>query len=97
MHRIRKYVGAYAAVLGRLDAVAFTGGIGEGSPMVRAAVVDGLGVLGLRLDVAANADGPPERRVSSDSSTAQVWVVPTDEEREIGRATLSVVGVANTL
>jgi acetate kinase len=97
VHRIRKYVGAYAAVLGRLDAVAFTGGIGEGSPMVRAAVVDGLGVLGLRLDVAANADGPPERRVSSDSSTAQVWVVPTDEEREIGRATLSVVGVANTL
>jgi len=97
VHRIRKYVGAYAAVLGRLDAVAFTGGIGERSPMVRAAVVDGLGVLGLRLDGAANADGPPERRVSSDASTAQVWVVPTDEEREIGRATLSVVGVANTL
>ena len=97
VHRIRKYVGAYAAVLGRLDALAFTGGIGERSPLVRAAVVDGLGVLGLRLDVAANAEGPAERVVSSEASSAPVWVVPTDEEREIGRATLSVVGVANAL
>jgi acetate kinase len=97
VHRIRKYVGAYAAVLGRLDALAFTGGIGERSPVVRAAVVDGLGVLGLRLDAAANADGPAERLVSSADSSAPVWVVPTDEEREIGRAALSVVGVANAL
>ncbi|HET7820883.1 MAG TPA: acetate kinase [Ornithinibacter sp.] len=97
VHRIRKYVGAYAAVLGRLDALAFTGGIGERSPVVRAAVVDGLGVLGLQLDVVANAEGPAERLVSSGESSAPVWVVPTDEEREIGRATLSVVGVANAL
>jgi acetate kinase len=97
VHRIRKYVGAYAAVLGRLDALAFTGGIGERSPVVRAAVVDGLGVLGLELDVVANAEGPAERLVSSGASAAPVWVVPTDEEREIGRATLSVVGVANAL
>ncbi len=67
LHRIRKYVGAYAAVLGRLDALVFTGGIGERSPVVRAAVVDGLGVLGLRLDVAANAEGPAERLVSSEA------------------------------
>jgi acetate kinase len=97
VHRIRKYVGAYAAVLGRLDALAFTGGIGERSPVVRAAVVDGLGVLGLELDVVANAEGPAERLVSSGASSTPVWVVPTDEEREIGRATLSVVGVANAL
>ncbi len=97
VHRIRKYVGAYAAVLGRLDALAFTGGIGERSSVVRAAVVDGLGVLGLELDVVANAEGPAERLVSSGASSTPVWVVPTDEEREIGRATLSVVGVANAL
>jgi acetate kinase len=97
VHRIRKYVGAYAAVLGRLDALAFTGGIGEHSATLRAAVVDGLGVLGLRLDAAANAEGRPERRVSAADSAVEVWVVPTDEEREIGRATLGVVGVPNAL
>jgi acetate kinase len=97
VHRIRKYVGAYAAVLGRLDALVFTGGIGERSAELRAAVVDGLGVLGLRLDADANADGPAERRVSTDDSAAEVWVVPTDEEREIGRAALTVVGVPNAL
>jgi acetate kinase len=99
VHRLRKYVGAYAAVLGRLDALAFTGGIGERSPEVRAAVVDGLGVLGLRLDAAANADdgGPAERLVSAPDSSGQVWVVPTDEEREIARATVEVLGLAHAL
>ena len=97
VHRIRKYVGAYAAVLGRLDALVFTGGIGERSAPLRAAVVGGLGVLGLRLDEVANADGPAERRISAPTSSAQVWVVPTDEEREIARATLEVVGLPHGL
>ena len=99
VHRLRKYVGAYAAVLGRLDALAFTGGIGERSPGLRAAVVDGLGVLGLRLDPAANADGggPAERLVSTPDSSGQVWVVPTDEEREIARATVEVLGLPHAL
>ncbi|HYN66788.1 MAG TPA: acetate kinase [Ornithinibacter sp.] len=97
VHRIRKYVGAYAAVLGRLDALAFTGGIGEHSAALRAAVVDGLGVLGLRLDASANAEGPAERRVSSADSSSPVWVVPTDEEREIARAALEVLGVSHSL
>lgn len=97
VHRIRKYVGAYAAVLGRLDALAFTGGIGERSASLRAAVVDGLGVLGLSLDAVANSDGPPERRVSDAASSAQVWVVPTDEEREIARETLEVLRLPNAL
>ena len=97
VHRIRKYVGAYAAVLGRLDALVFTGGIGERSAVLRAAVVDGLGVLGLRLDDQANAEGPAERRVSAADSASPVWVVPTDEEREIARATLVVLGVEHAL
>jgi len=60
-------------------------------------VVAGSGKKGLRLDAAANAQGPPERRVSAADSAVEVWVVPTDEEREIGRATLGVVGVPNAL
>ena len=99
VHRLRKYVGAYAAVLGRLDALVFTGGIGERSPDVRAAVVDGLGVLGLLLDPVANADGggPAERLVSAPDSSGQVWVVPTDEEQEIARATVEVLGLPHAL
>ncbi|MGL5927874.1 MAG: acetate/propionate family kinase, partial [Dermatophilaceae bacterium] len=96
VHRLRKYVGAYAAVLGRLDALVFTGGIGEHSAELRAAVVDGLGVLGLELDAGANADGPAERWVSSSGSAAPVWVVPTDEEREIARAALELLGIPHT-
>ena len=91
VHRLRKYVGGYAAVLGHLDAVVFTGGIGEGSAILRAAVVHGLAVLGLRLDDQANTDGPAERRVSSPQSAAEVWVVPTDEEGEIARGALGLV------
>lgn len=97
VHRLVKYVGAYAAVLGRLDALVFTGGIGERSPDLRAAVVDRLGVLGLALDAGANTDGPPERRVSAPASRVEVWVVPTDEEREIARATLELLGIPHGL
>ena len=67
------------------------------SAALRAAVIDGLEVLGLALDAAANAGGPPERRVSGEESRAEVWVVPTDEEREIARATLEVLGLPHAL
>ncbi|WP_406830861.1 acetate kinase [Pedococcus sp. KACC 23699] len=91
VYRLRKYVGAYAVALGRVDAIAFTGGIGENSVSVRAGVLDGLGVLGVELDAAANADGEPERRVTTDDSSVAAWVVPTDEELEIARACLAVL------
>ena len=97
VHRLRKYVGAYAAVLGAIDAVVFTGGIGENSALLRSEVVGGLAVLGLSLDADSNATGPPERRVSSRASSAEVWVVPTDEEREIAREALEVLGVPSRL
>jgi acetate kinase len=91
-YRIRKYVGAYAAALGRLDALVFTAGIGEHSPVVRAGVCDGLERFGIRLDPARNraaAAGP--RTVSSDDSAVAVLVVPTDEELEIAEQTLATV------
>lgn len=91
VHRLRKYVGAYAVLLGRVDAIAFTGGIGENSSLVRAEVLGGLGILGVELDEDANDDGEPERLVTTPSSRIPVWVVPTDEELEIARACLDVL------
>jgi acetate kinase len=91
-YRLRKYVGAYAVALGGVDAIAFTGGIGENSAAVRAAVLGGLGALGVELDRDANEDGEPERLVTASTSRVPAWVVPTREELEIARACLSVLG-----
>jgi acetate kinase len=91
VHRLRKYVGAYAVTLGRVDAIAFTGGIGEHSSLVRREVLDGLGILGVELDEDANDDGPPERLVTASTSRIPAWVVPTNEELEIARACLAVL------
>jgi acetate kinase len=92
VYRLRKYVGAYAVALGRVDAIAFTGGIGENSASVRGAVLEGLGVLGVVPDQAANAEGEPERLVTTAASRIAAYVVPTNEELEIARACLAVLG-----
>ena len=91
-HRLRKYIGAYAAVLGRVDAVAFTAGVGEHSPMLRAAALDGLGdLLGIEVDAAANdAATSGEHRISTASSRVAVLVLPTQEELEIAREAAGV-------
>ncbi|MEU8245518.1 acetate kinase [Nonomuraea sp. NPDC048916] len=90
--RIRKYVGAYYAVLGRVDAIVFTGGVGEHDPATRAASMTGLDRLGIRLDPALNeADSAGERVVSHPDSEVAVLVIPTDEEWEIARQTLSLL------
>lgn len=84
IHRLRKYVGAYLAVLGHTDAVTFTAGIGENDAAVRRDVLAGMRELGLVIDDARNfaaGDGP--RRVSADDSPIDVLVVPTDEELAI--------------
>ncbi len=92
VHRLLKYTGGYAVVLGRVDALVFTGGIGENSPELRAAVVEGLGLLGVELDDEANAQGDPERKVTSSQSRIPAYVIPTNEELEIARACLEVLG-----
>ncbi|MFG2302308.1 acetate kinase [Actinacidiphila glaucinigra] len=92
VHRLRKYVGAYTAVLGRVDAIAFTAGVGENSAAVRAAAMGGLEALGVELDPVRNAvRGSAARVVSAEGSRVVVAVVPTDEELEIAQQTYSLV------
>jgi acetate kinase len=80
-HRIRKYVGAYHAVLGRLDAVVFTAGVGEHSAVVRERSLAGLDALGIAVDPARNGAGA--QIISPGGARVAVCVVPTDEERAI--------------
>lgn len=90
-YRVRKYIGAYVASMGGLDAVLFTGGIGQGSAEVRALAVQGLDCMGVVLDAQRNreARGFDEVcRISTDDSKVAVLVVPTDEERMMAREAL---------
>ncbi len=88
-HRLRKYIGAYAAVLGGLDALVFTAGIGENSDRVRGDALSGLEFLGIRLDQGRNRVG--DTVISTDDSPVTVLVIPTDEELEIARQALELV------
>ena len=89
-HRIHKYLGAYAAVLGGVDALVFGGGIGENAPVIRGRVCAGLAWLGLELDEDANARCiGTEQRISQSSSAIEVYVVPVREEEAIARSVLA--------
>lgn len=90
-HRLRSTVGAYIAVLGGVDAIAFTAGVGENGPIIRAGALAGLEELGIELDPERNERGARERRISTDASRIQVWVVPTNEESEIATQSAAVV------
>jgi len=92
-HRIRKYVGAYYAVLGTVDAVVFTAGVGENSATVRAHALAGLERLGIAVDEERNGVGrlTEPTVVSPEGSEVAVLVVPTNEEWEIARQTMAVV------
>jgi len=85
VYSIVKYIGSYAAVLGGLDALVFTAGIGEHSTKVRAAVCGKLDWLGMTLDRAQNEKNGP--RISSQESRVSGWVIPTDEELMIAMHT----------
>lgn len=92
IHRLKKYIGAYSAVLGRVDAVAFTAGVGENSSEIREMALAGLAELGLALDLEANSVRSPEPRlVSAEYARVAVAVVPTDEELEIASQTYALV------
>ncbi|WP_330337749.1 acetate kinase [Streptomyces sp. NBC_00557] len=96
IHRIKKYIGAYYAVLGTVDAVAFTAGVGENAAPVREAAIAGLAGLGLAVDPDRNALRADEARlISPDDARVAVAVVPTDEELEIATQTYALVGKNN--
>jgi acetate kinase len=86
VHRLKHYVGAYLAILGRLDVLTFTAGVGENNPELRTAVTDGLDGLGIVVDpVLNNAQSRSARVVSPTGSPTQVAVIPTNEELAIAR------------
>ncbi|MEV5504499.1 acetate kinase, partial [Nonomuraea fuscirosea] len=90
--RIRKYVGAYYALLGRVDAIVFTGGIGENDPLTRAAALKGLDRLSITVDTELNeSEHRGEREVSPPTAEVPVLVIPTDEEQEIAHQTLTLL------
>jgi acetate kinase len=89
-YRVRKYIGAYVASMGGVDAVIFTGGVGQGSAVVRTLALQGLDCMGMTLDGKRNgeASGDEITRISSDDSKVAVLLVPTDEERMMAREAL---------
>jgi acetate kinase len=98
-HRLRKYIGAYAAVMGGADAIVFTAGIGQNSAVVRHRVAQRLGFLGARLDEDRNRDANvssenPVARISTDHSRTSLLVVETDEAWSIARQSAKLVGAS---
>ena len=92
-YQVRKTIGAYAAALSGLDAIAFTGGIGENSATLRSQCCGGLEFLGVRLDTERNEAGHSDRVVSSPGSTVAVVVLSTDEELIVARRAYRVIGL----
>ena len=90
-HQLVKFVGSYAAAMGGVDAIVFTGGIGENSPKYRKYVCDRLGFMGVKLDEAENGKRGEELEISTPDSTVKVYVIPTNEELVIARDTLDIV------
>ncbi len=90
-YQVKKYIGAYAAAMGGIDAVVFTAGIGENSPLIRAMVCEGLEFLGIRLDETNNNETiGKEQTISSPGSKVKVLVIPTNEERMIALDTIAL-------
>lgn len=88
---IKKYIGAYAAIMGGVDAIVFTAGIGENGPSLRAKIMEGLEFLGAKLDDVKNGVRGKEVDISTDDSAVRVLVIPTNEEIVIARDTLALV------
>ena len=91
-YRVRKYIGAYYAALGSVDAIIFTGGIGENSAAVRAKACEGLSALGITLDENKNnTDAGGIREIQAKEGRVRILVIPTNEEHEIARQTVEVI------
>lgn len=93
IHRLLSYIGSYIAILGGVAAITFTAGVGENNPMLRAAIAERLGFLGVTLDRAANdTRAKNARAVSTPESSIAILVVPTNEELAMARETKAAIG-----
>src|SRR5690349_13623874 len=91
IHRLRAGIGAMAAAMDGLDALVFTGGVGEHAPAVRAAVAAGIGFLGVAVDEGANAAAERDVEITAAGATARVVVVTAREDLEIARQVRSLL------
>jgi acetate kinase len=97
-YRVRKYIGAYAAAMGGIDALVFTAGIGENSPLMRSMICRNLNFLGIKLDEEVNSETiRKEKVISSTESEVRVLVIPTDEERIIALDTIETAKRASAI
>ena len=94
VHRLRAGIAAMTAALGGIDAIVFTGGVGEHSPVVRAMAADGLGFLGLALDPARNDGGADDREIGADGATVRSFVIVAREDLQIAHEVRGVLGAA---
>lgn len=91
-YRVKKYIGAYSAVLNGVDCIIMTGGIGENSDEMRERILKDLEYLGVKLDVNANKGARGVvKKISTEDSKVQVWIIPTNEELVIARDTLALI------
>ena len=90
-YRVRQYIGKYVAVLGGLDALVFTAGIGENAPSIRAAICENLGFLGIHLDQEKNESSKVEKAIHQADTPVKLLVIPTNEELMIARDTLRLI------
>jgi acetate kinase len=95
VYRIVKYVGSYIAAMGGVDAIVFTGGIGENAAAVRAKILEPLAFMGVDLDPVRNGSDAKEKAITRDGSRVAAWVVPTNEELSIARKTKTIVETAD--
>ncbi len=92
IYRVKKYIGAYAAAMGGLDTIVFTGGIGENDAYIRAEIAKGFAFMGAKLDAEANKVRGEERVISTPDSKVTMCIIPTDEELMIASDTAALVG-----
>ncbi|MBR6005339.1 MAG: acetate kinase, partial [Clostridia bacterium] len=90
-HQLAKYIGGFAAAMGGIDAVVFTGGIGENNPQYRTRIADSLRFLGTDIDEEKNHVRGEEVEISVPGSKLKMYVIPTNEELVIARDTLAIV------
>ncbi len=92
-YQIKKYIGSYAAAMGGITALLFTGGIGENSDELRTEVCEGLEFIGIRLDENENRHKTGEdHKISAADASCEVWVIPTNEELAIAKDTVALIG-----